>query len=132
MDALPDFALSLSWNNGSVPPRYRTDTRITIGADGHGAITRSEGYGTGGPSTTRAFALGADALRALAADLRALGLFSTDWQESERHPVGGGTSALTVTDGGETASLPTFVVDAQREARKAIVERVRRAIPDGP
>ena len=128
MDLPPDFSLSLYTDNGSVPPRYRTSRRITICASGEGERAVSHGYGA--EMSTTPFMVPKEDLVALYADLVALGLFSTEWRQSDRRTVGGGSKRLDVSADGVSVDVPTQLVQEQREARNAIVERIATLVSE--
>lgn len=123
----PADSLRFEDRDGSVPPQYHSDTISTLAADGTGRRRVERAYGKG-PVTETPLALAPDALAALWVDLRALGLFSTDWTKDPMPCVGGGWWRLTVSHRGETATLRTPVVREQYEASRAIGTRVREAL----
>lgn len=120
----PDFSLVLTWDNGSVPPRYRKSGRLEIDASGRFVRTRRKGY----DGDERVEARGRVDLGSLAGRLLALGLFETEWNEVEHGPVGGGGETLSVTLDGQSAVVPRYVEPHLREAKDALVEAVREAV----
>jgi hypothetical protein len=94
-----DFALTLTTDNGSLPPPYRKSERITLDASGVIHRRRTRGYVDSDVTETTA-TLAREAMDALADDLDALGLFETAWTAPERPSVGGGGTTLCVTSYG--------------------------------
>lgn len=127
-----DFAVTLRFRAGSMPPPHHYRTRTELGADGSGTITTTIGYGSDGPTRDAAFALGDAEMDALHADLDALGLFETPWAEAprERRAIGGALTAVEAVADGRSVEIPARVRGDQRDARDAIVERVRAAVPE--
>ena len=125
----PPAELRFEQRGASVPPPDHRDVTSTLGADGTGVRRTVRSYGRG--ETTEAdLALAPEAFAALWTDLRALGLFATDWTEAARPPIGGGVWRLWAAHAGETAHVPGSVVPAQRAARRAVGERVRQALAE--
>lgn len=129
MPVPPNAVLTLSANNGSMPPRYHRWARLTLDARGEGTLEARRGYGDDGDGTVAPIRLGLEAAAALFSDLEALGLFSTDWAEPEGPPrVGGPLTWLRVEGGGLEVAVPPHVAAGQRDAKDAAVARVEAAV----
>ncbi|MEL6614516.1 MAG: hypothetical protein AAFQ43_02190 [Bacteroidota bacterium] len=119
------LSLTLTSDNGSVPPRFRKSTCITLREDGTGTEEHTRGY-SGGTTTTRDFRLGSP--EALADRLAVAGLWRTAWREPEPQPVGGSGASLKATWNGEAAHVPRSVVAEQRDLKAEIIAIVRDAV----
>lgn len=126
------ITLSLSSDNGSLPPPHRRSSEIRIEADGSAEYASLLGYDRSDPQRQlrSSFALDA-AQRAQLIDLCArLAVFSTDWQEDERPHVGGSGVALMLSDGSRTVRIPRQPIESQRPARDGLVAAIHALVPE--
>ena len=124
----PDFHVSVSTNNGSVPPKHRRGVRITIDASGRLEHTTSRGYSQE-EATSVVSIIGEEGVTRLFEDLDALGMFSAEWGASGRKRVGGPSTWLTYTADGVTTLVPVHLGPEQARLRREIVDRIRRLLP---
>lgn len=126
------ISLSLSRDNGSLPPPHRRSSEIRIEPDGSAAYESLLGYDRS-DSRNRLlsnFVLDA-AQRAQLIDLCArLAVFSTEWREVERPNVGGPSVVLMLSDGNRTARIPSQPIESQRAARDELVTSIQALVPE--
>ncbi|MEM6326169.1 MAG: hypothetical protein AAF791_03540 [Bacteroidota bacterium] len=119
-----------TWDNGSVPPRYRKSRRVTVDASGRVVRTERRGYSTGDVTRTT----GQIDPDLLVVELQAMGVLSQPWAAEERPRIGGGGSTLRLSLDGREVAVPRNVIATQRDAKERVVEWLRtvmaRAFPD--
>ncbi len=126
------ISVSMSSDNGSLPPPHRRSSEIRIEADGQAEFESLLGYDRGDPQRRlrSSFVLDA-AQRAQLIDLCArLAVFSTDWREVERPHVGGSGVSFVLSDGRQTARIPRQPIESQRRARDELVAAVQALVPE--
>lgn len=126
------ITLSLSSDNGSLPPPHRRSSEIRIEADGSAEFESLLGYDRSDPQRQLRSSFVLDAgQRGRLIDLCArLAVFSTNWQEVERPNVGGPGVALILSNGSHTARIPRQPIEAQRAARDELVAGIHALVPE--
>lgn len=120
------LSLTLTWDNGSLPPQYRESGRLSLDGDTVRA-ERRKSYEPE-PVSVETRPVSAERLAELHERLRQLEAVTTDWREPERLPVGGGGERVVlVLDGVETV-IPRTVERDQRERKAEIVAAIREAL----
>lgn len=107
-DPPDDFAITVDYADGSVPPPFHVEWTLTVDRDGQGTLDYTPDYpGDGVPTYTAQF----DVEAAVIADLYN-GLVDNDLLRSQDPatdtPVGGPTETATVTADGETYEIPAY------------------------
>ena len=131
-----DFALTFSWNTGSLPPEHRYDYVITIGPGAQGEFDYVPGYGDENDENrwVTSFAVTEDDLKTLYAYFRDQGFFNTKWGNPDTERIGGSTTSLILTAFGKDHPVPSIsalkeadldkVTDAQDFIRQFVPEAV--------
>ncbi|HIG73584.1 MAG TPA: hypothetical protein EYQ24_03100 [Bacteroidetes bacterium] len=120
------LSLTLTWDNGSLPPQYRQSGRISLEGD----TVRAERWKSYEPEpvSVETRPVPAEQLAELRERLRQLGAFTTAWQEPERLPVGGGGERVVLVLDGTDTVIPRTVLSDQRERKAEIVAAIRDAL----
>lgn len=129
--ASDQVSISLSSNNGSVPPPFHRATEIEILAGGHGRFEKRFGYDLTDTSQRfeQRFELSAGDYATLVALVSELRVFATDWREVERPNVGGSSVYLDISDGERRARIPSQLIAEQRAARDRLVAAIQQLVP---
>ncbi|HYF63691.1 MAG TPA: hypothetical protein VD886_12805 [Herpetosiphonaceae bacterium] len=134
-DALPeampeDFRLVYAWREGSLPPPYHYEYRITVEPDGAGLIEFWPDYpGPDSPRWTETFAVSAQVRRDLYAKMRTAEVWSAAWKEENPPRVGGSTSALEARANGKAVTIPGDLVDAQAQRLAPVYAAIDQLVP---
>jgi hypothetical protein len=129
-----DFALTFSWNTGTLPPRYRYDYVITIGPGAQGEFDFVPGYGDENDANrwVTSFDVTQEDLRALYAYFRDQGFFDARWGNNDLERIGGSTTSLILTAFGKNHPVPS--ISALDGANLSKVEDaqdfIRQFVPD--
>ncbi len=129
----PDFSLSLYWDTGSLPPKYRYEYVIAIGPGNQGQLVYQAGYDTADESLRRVsdFTLADERLDELYTYLNEQGVFTTRWKIG-RKLIGGSNTSLIVTAFAREYRLPSLVEfsDEQRTLARETIEGVATFVPE--
>lgn len=129
-----DFAITFSWNTGSLPPRYRYDYVITIGPGAQGEFDYVPGYGEENDPNrwVTAIAITQDDLQTLYVYFREQGFFDAKWVKPEAERIGGSTTSLILTAFGKDHLVPSISALEGTELNKveAAQDFVRLFVPD--
>jgi hypothetical protein len=134
MEMPDDFALTFSWNTGSLPPKYRYDYVITIGPGAQGEFDFVPGYGDENDSNrwVTPFDVTEENLQALYTYFRDQGFFDTRWGINDIERIGGSTTSLILTAFGKNHPIPS--ISALDGANLSKVEDaqdfIREFVPD--
>ena len=125
-----DFTVDYEWREGSLPPPYHYEYRMTISPAGKGHIVLTPDYpAAGAPKWTEDFQVAAKQLDQLYQALVQQGLFTRTWQALDPSPVGGSSQTLIVTAGGKRFTVQDYVVADQAAAAKAMYDAVNALAP---
>ncbi len=125
-----DFLATYEWYEGSLPPPYHYEYRITLQADGAGEVTMIPDYpGEGVPVWSEPFSVPRAELDRLYGAMIEEGLFRESWRAMELPPVGGSSERLTVVGEGRMVTIPAFPIPAQEERAAAIIAALRGVVP---
>jgi hypothetical protein len=126
------YSVSISSNNGSVPPPYHRATEIEVDAQGRGHYTRRLGYDRNDASQKfeRDFQISAEQQAHLGALIEELNVFHSRWQELERPTVGGSSTTIRCTHGNDSIVIPSQLIPEQREARERLAQAVQALVPE--
>lgn len=126
------YGVSISSNNGSVPPPYHRATEIEVDAQGNGHYTRRLGYDRKDASQKfeRDFQISAEQQTRLGALIEELEVFQTRWQELERPAVGGSSTTIRCTHGSDSVVIPSQLIPEQRAARERLAQAVQALVPE--
>ena len=115
-----DFALTFSWNTGTLPPQYRYDTVISIGPGLQGEFDYVPGYGGADDPNhwVASFEIVEADRQSLYTYLREKDFFSGEWK-TEQGLIGGSTTAIIITAFGKDHHIPS-ISDLDGNARKKV------------
>ncbi len=125
------YSISISSNNGSLPPPHHRATEIQIDGDGHGHYTRRLGYDLADARQRfeRDFQISADQQISLSKLIDELNVLETPWREIERPNVGGSSTTIRCGNGTHSVVIPSQLIADQREARDRLVTATQALIP---
>jgi hypothetical protein len=125
-----DFRLAYAWREGSVPPPYHYEYRITVEPDGAGLIEFWPDYpGPTTPTWSEVFTVTAGSRLQLYTTLQAAGIWSTAWQEANPPRVGGSSASLEARANGRTATVPSDLVDSQTNRLTPVYAAIEALVP---
>ena len=124
--------ITLTSDNGSVPPPHRRSTELSIESDGRARMEARRGYDLTDADQRHAieFQLTADQQRRLSLQCDISGVFSTTWQEVERPNIGGSSMLLSIRDGQRSVRIPGQLIEPQRYALDQLVAMIRALVPE--
>jgi hypothetical protein len=126
------YSISVSSNNGSVPPPHHRATDIDIDANGHGRYSKRLGYDRNDSHRIfqHDFRISAAQQHTLAALIRDLRIFETEWREVERPNVGGSSVSIRCSHGSTSVVIPSQLIPEQRQARDQLVQATQALVPE--
>jgi hypothetical protein len=127
----PDFALRYEWREGSVPPPYHYEYTIHVGPGAQAEILFYPDYPQHDPPVRREqLAVSPEALAAVYALMKRLGVFRRVWRQLERHTVGGSHAWLEVTAAGRTVTVPSVLAPDQAKIIAPVYEAIRALVSE--
>ncbi len=126
----PDFAVTYSWREGTVPPPYHYEYDIRLGAKGDGEIVFRPDYpGQNTPVWTERFAVPGEQLAKLHELIDATPIMRKKWREMKRPPVGGSTDSLEIVADGKQVSVPSYLSRRDAVALDKVYGAIRAIVP---
>ena len=125
-----DFRLAYAWREGSVPPPYHYEYRITVAPDGAGLIEFWPDYpGLTTPTWSEVFTVTAETRLQLYTTMQTAEVWSTAWKEASPPRVGGSSATLEAQANGRTATIPSDLVDSQANRLAPVYAAIDSLVP---
>lgn len=126
------YSISVSSNNGSVPPPYHRATEIEVDAQGKGHYRKRLGYDRADASRRfeQEFQISAQQQAMLGALMQELKVFDTRWRELDRPTVGGSSITIRCTHGSNSVVIPNQLIPEQRIARDRLAQAAQALVPE--
>ena len=126
-----DFRLVLEWNTGALPPQYRYQYSVTIGADLQGEFAYHPGYEEESEyKWKKTFNISESQLQSLYTYLRYNNLMRKKWQTGKALIGGQGTSIIITALGVEYQVPSISEIDrSDRELVERTIEEIRMIVP---
>lgn len=125
-----DFRLVYLWREGSLPPPYHYEYRITLAPDGAGLIEFWPDYPSATtPLWSEPFSVSAETRQGLYAIMRTAGVWGGTWQESNPPRVGGSTATLEALAHGTAALIPGDLIDDQARRMAPVYAAIQQLVP---
>ncbi|MFN8615510.1 MAG: hypothetical protein U0837_00265 [Dehalococcoidia bacterium] len=125
-----DFALTYTWQEGSLPPPGHYEYTITLDHEGHGEIVLVPDYSFNAPPEWReSFSLTPAELDGVYQSLVKRGLFTTDWRSRDDGSAGGAVDSLQAVAGGRTVRVESPVVERQADDWERVAKAINDLVP---
>lgn len=125
-----DFNVTYEWQEGSLPPPFHYEYRITVQPTGQGEVVMVPDYPSEHvPTWTETFNVQPVALDNLYQVMVDNGLFTQNWRAQENPPVGGSSQSMVVTAHGQQITIPVYVVAELETAVTEMYSAVTALVP---
>ena len=125
-----DFSITYQWQEGSLPPPFHYEYRITLQPTGQGEVVMIPDYPSEQvPTWTETFTVQPVALDNLYQVMVDNGLFTHNWRAQENPPVGGSSQSMVVTAHGEQITIPAYVMPGLETTVTEMYSAVTALVP---
>jgi guanosine-3',5'-bis(diphosphate) 3'-pyrophosphohydrolase len=126
-----DFYLEYAWREGTVPPPYHYEYRITLEASGNGEVLFRPDYPSEQPPEWReSFTVSFEELQGLYRRIVEEGILGRQWEPipDEEARIGGELESMEIVENARAHQIPSSIVDASRV--EPVYQRIRSMVPE--